>query len=66
MVPEDFVRFTEKCMTKELPKVEIDIKVTVDGEESRHSKDILSSFEKKMKDEIQMKLLLKYSKTDRE
>ena len=41
---------------KEFPKVEIDIKVTVDGEESRHSKDILSSFEKKIKDEIQMKL----------
>ena len=50
-------------MAKELPKVEIDIKVTVDGEESGHFKEIISSFEKKIKDEIEMTLMTNSKKS---
>ena len=57
MVPEEFVAYTEKCVNKELPAVQIDIQVTVNGKESKHFQDIISSFERKMKDEIEIKLM---------
>ena len=56
-VPDEYVIYIDRCLAKDLPTLDIDIQLKVNGQVSSQFDDILKDYEKQMKEAIQLKLI---------